>query len=260
MTYRCASCDLVLDAGHVGPCPACGHRERAVVHEAPPSGPLSLTEMPRVRPISVACVLVPYLGGQALFVLATGAGYRLGVIGTKTFLLNLFGFPIETPYPPVAHASLVLGALIAASCLGLLVTAVACCVLMYRGWAAIQDGCARTTPGLAVGLSLIPCVGAFWMFRALNGFAHDCHQFAKRHGIADLHVREPLYLWAAICILAGCIYLRVNWFSTPVIPQVVAWFLALAIIPEVCAAVTAIARAQERAIREAEAAAVPAGA
>ncbi len=73
-------------------------------------------------------------------------------------------------------------------------------VLVYKMWAAIQDGHARTTPGKAVGFMFIPFYNIYWIFQAIPGFAKDYNSYLQRHSVNAPPLPEGLFL--AIPILA----------------------------------------------------------
>src|SRR5688572_3268734 len=56
--------------------------------------------------------------------------------------------------------------LLAFSWLPLPLVIAAICVLLYKSWAAIRDGEARTSPAAAVGLSFVPFFNLYWIFQA----------------------------------------------------------------------------------------------
>ena len=72
-------------------------------------------------------------------------------------------------------------------------------VLLYKVWAAIQDGHARTTPGKAVGYMFIPFFQLYWLFQAYWGYAKDYNSYISRHGISTSRLSEGLFLY--YCIL-----------------------------------------------------------
>lgn len=72
-------------------------------------------------------------------------------------------------------------------------------VLLYKVWAAIQDGHARTTPGKAVGYMFIPFFQLYWVFQAYWGYAKDYNSYISRHDISTSRLPEGLFL--AYCIL-----------------------------------------------------------
>jgi hypothetical protein len=72
-------------------------------------------------------------------------------------------------------------------------------VLLYKVWAAIQDGHARTTPSKAVGYSFIPFFQLYWLFQAYWGYAKDYNSYISRHDISTSRLPEALFL--AYCII-----------------------------------------------------------
>jgi len=72
-------------------------------------------------------------------------------------------------------------------------------VLLYKVWAAIQDGHARTTPGKAVGYLFIPFFQLYWVFQAYWGYAKDYNSYITRHNISTSRLPEGLFL--AYCIV-----------------------------------------------------------
>ncbi|MEO8434990.1 MAG: hypothetical protein ABI596_08855 [Pyrinomonadaceae bacterium] len=77
--------------------------------------------------------------------------------------------------------------------------------LYYKGWKAIRDGHARTTPARAVGFLLIPVFNGYWMFQAIWGFAKDYNTFIDRHSIDTRRLPEKLFLAYVITILLWAI-------------------------------------------------------
>lgn len=84
------------------------------------------------------------------------------------------------------------------------VAAVPVWILIYRSWAQIQDGHARTTPGAALGLCFIPLFNIYWVFVAFRGLALDANAFIARYGFEA--PRIPVGLALAYCIVFVCIY------------------------------------------------------
>jgi hypothetical protein len=72
---------------------------------------------------------------------------------------------------------------------------------VYRIWAAIQDGHARTTPGRAVGFLFIPLFNLYWVFQVWAGFASDFNAVVRRRGLAVPALRPGLF--AAFIVLAA---------------------------------------------------------
>ncbi len=71
-------------------------------------------------------------------------------------------------------------------------------VFIYKTWALIQDGYARTTPGKAVGFLFIPFFNLYWVFQAVWGFSRDYNSFIYRHSVNTPRLPEKLFLAYAI--------------------------------------------------------------
>lgn len=140
---------------------------------------------------------LPALGRPAAGPQRLSKGFYLGSIagGLVVYvLLIVVSVAMSASRNPEAGIlSLILGALV------LLYLVVVLWVLMYKAWAAIQDGYARTTPGKAVGFMFIPFFNIYWIFQALHGFAKDYNTYLDRHGVSAPKLTEGLFL--AICIL-----------------------------------------------------------
>ena len=78
-------------------------------------------------------------------------------------------------------------------------------VLVYKIWAALPPGSARTTPGRAVGFLFIPLFNFYWYFVALFGWTEDFRRYAREQGFASL--RPSPFVAVAIAVL--------NLFVTP---------------------------------------------
>ncbi len=77
------------------------------------------------------------------------------------------------------------------------------CSLLWRAWGCLQDGSARTSPALAVGLLFVPFFGLGWRFVAIHGLAKDLNAYARRHALPVAEVNQPLALIS--CILSICV-------------------------------------------------------
>ena len=126
--------------------------------------------------------------------------------------------------------------LIAVGCLLAAYANVVWFVLIYRMWAAIQDGHARTSPGRAVGLLFIPFYNFYWIFQAFPGFAKDFNAFAARHSLNVARMSSGLFTAFAILCLGAV----VPWLDVLVSPAIV--IVGLVIVSRVCDAVNAIPR------------------
>jgi hypothetical protein len=83
--------------------------------------------------------------------------------------------------------------------------AVMWCVLIYKMWAAIQDGHARATPGQAVGFLFIPFYNLYWGFVAIAGFAKDYNAYVDRYEAQAPKLSEGLFLTIPILTCVGVI-------------------------------------------------------
>ncbi len=77
-------------------------------------------------------------------------------------------------------------------------------ILLYKQWALIQDGNARTTPGKAVLLLLIPFFNIYWFFIAVYGLAQDMNTYAEERGMSIRPASANMLLWAFILSFVGC--------------------------------------------------------
>ncbi|HEU4388106.1 MAG TPA: hypothetical protein VFV34_09935 [Blastocatellia bacterium] len=84
--------------------------------------------------------------------------------------------------------------------------AVVFCVLIYRMWAVIQDGYARTTPGWAVGALFIPFYNFYWIFQAFPGFAKDFNAFAERYQLPARLSTGVFTAYGVVCIISAIPY------------------------------------------------------
>jgi hypothetical protein len=95
----------------------------------------------------------------------------------------------------------VLGGLsVALGVLSLFVSVAFFSAFLYKLWELIQDGHARTSPGLAVGLMFVPLLNLYWVFTAVRGLAIDLGNYLRRHGLNE----EPppsVGLAQAFCLL-----------------------------------------------------------
>jgi hypothetical protein len=75
-------------------------------------------------------------------------------------------------------------------------------VWLYKMWAAIQDGHARTTPGKAVALMFVPIFNWYWIFQVLPGYATDYNAYLDRHRIPAPKLSQNFILAALILPIA----------------------------------------------------------
>jgi hypothetical protein len=194
-TYRCTACDAQWKADHEpNDCPRCGGRiiDRADGKPskfddffAPPQAPLPVAAVP---PVSSLAFSINYWGGVAV------------IIGGYAYLLILSD---RNKPNPIAIVTIFIGmvTLLAAFILGL--------IKIYKAWDLIQplkqlDPVEREmpSPGLAVGLLLIPLFNLYWNFVALYGLAKRANKYLLLSGIKG----QPMTLGVAqtLCILTPC--------------------------------------------------------
>ena len=124
-----------------------------------------------------------YFGMIALLVLATLAG---------VYAVHLSQSGDEPA------SGLILG-IAALTCFGVVIyDIVVYCLLVFKMWAAIQDGYARTSPGKAVGLLFIPFYGLYWIFVVFRGFAQDYNILLDRHQLNLPRLSTGLYTAFAV--------------------------------------------------------------
>lgn len=133
---------------------------------------------------------------KGFYLVAWGGGVGLGVV------LMIAGtlLAMDSHLDEAAPFALALGFL------AILVGAIAFLVLLYKLWAAIQDGHARATPGKAVGFLFIPFFNLYWAFQAIWGWAKDYNAYVDRHGLTSApKMPEGLFLAYVILCFSGII-------------------------------------------------------
>ena len=78
-------------------------------------------------------------------------------------------------------------------------------MFLYKSWAQIQDGQARTTPGKAVGYRFIPFYLLYWEFVAIKGLATDINLYSRQRAIPVQPVSEKLSHWYCVMYILTCI-------------------------------------------------------
>jgi hypothetical protein len=82
---------------------------------------------------------------------------------------------------------------------------VAYLVWLYKAWALIQDGRARTQPMQAALLMLIPFFNIYWMFVAFGGLATDLNHYAKQHGYRIRPASADLAMWTCYAVVGSLV-------------------------------------------------------
>ena len=116
--------------------------------------------------------------------------------------------------------------------------------LIYKMWAAIEDGHARTTPGKAIGFLFIPFFNLYWIFQIWGGFPTDYNAFVDRYQLPAPHLSSGIYIAYPIFILLSLL---------PFVGIVIAFsgtFVFFAIISKTCDAVNLLNFAVQQQRRE----------
>jgi hypothetical protein len=115
-----------------------------------------------------------------------------------------------------------------------LYAAVVFCRMIYKMWAVIQDGCARTGPGKAVGALFIPFYNLYWMFQVFPGFATDYNAFAERHALNLPRLSTSVFTaYAVLCLFAAIPYVGLLFVPAALV-------VLLVMTARVCDAVNAV--------------------
>lgn len=91
--------------------------------------------------------------------------------------------------------------------LALVPAAVFSALILHRGWSAVQDGRAQTTPGKAVGFCFIPFFNLYWNFVASYGLMKEFNRLAAEQNRPDRRVSEGFALTESILAATICLAL-----------------------------------------------------
>lgn len=112
-------------------------------------------------------------------------------------------------------------------------------VLIYKMWASIQDGHARTTPGKAIGFLFIPFFCVYWIFQVWGGFPTDYNSYVERHRLGLPRLGSGVYAAYPVLILLSVVpFLNI-------VTALVSLFVFLAITGKTCDAVNRLADATQ---------------
>lgn len=136
-----------------------------------------------VKPVSKGLYLGSIVGGGILTIILLIPAYALMLSGDDEAAMAGAGI-VCFSYVPMIFAVVMLA------------------ILVYKMWAAIQAGPARTTPGKAVGFLFIPLFNLYWMFQAYWGWTVDYNRYVTEAGITA--PRAPQGVALTFCILAIC--------------------------------------------------------
>jgi hypothetical protein len=107
-------------------------------------------------------------------------------------------------------------------------------ILVYRMWAAIQDGDVRSTPGKAVGFLFIPIFSLYWVFQVIPGFATDYNNFLARQSLNLPKLERNLFTaYLVLCFTAWIPFLNILTF-------IAAYIVGIVMINRICDAVNAL--------------------
>ena len=128
------------------------------------------------------------------------------------------------------------------SSVSLLSTSIVFLIILYKAWAAIQDGQTRISPLKAVGFIFIPIFNFYWIFRAVWGFAKEYNIYNRRHSHDLPALSENLFLVFTILLLASGFFERIFEFKS----MVVSWngvylFYGFKVVTAMCDSVNRLA-------------------
>ncbi len=181
--------------------------------------------------------------------LALSKGFFLGSIGIGLGISYLLDFIVLIYYYMAlggVTSSQVYGFLETAgtlqtiSVIPLLFGGIVLLVFIYKIWAAIQDGHARTTPGKAVGFLFIPIYSFYWIFPAIWGFARDFNHLISRRKLNINFLPENLFLAVPIMTLLTFIG-QLIMFELALFLGIVNFVLVLMVVSAACDGVNSLA-------------------
>ena len=187
-----------------------------------------------VQPVSKAFYFGIYLGGSILGGILIAIA-MFAFIGSAVASEN--GNLDSTATGVIAGAG-VLVLLLAIACF--LASSIVLFVLYYKMWAAIQDGHARTTPGIAIGFMFIPLFNIYWMFQAIWGYSKDYNEYLRRYSIQAKPLPEGLFL-------TGCILPLLGWL--PFVGSIIGianFVIFIIIVNAICYSINALANTQPK--------------
>jgi hypothetical protein len=120
-----------------------------------------------------------------------------GMLLTITIILAIFGLPV------------MIGAAVCAA------------IFLYRAWDQVQDGEARATPGLAVGLMFVPLFNLYWAYIAIWGLSKNMNSYTRRNNIEAPAVNETLALGLCVLMSVGLVFMFVPYLN------IIAWLITI---------------------------------
>ena len=138
---------------------------------------------------------------------------------------------------------LILSLVICTAALFLVVQMIITVLLLYKMWAAIQDGRPRTTPGKAIGFLFIPFFSVYWIFQVWGGYPADYNSYVERHRPDLPRLNSgPYVAYPVLIVLSVIPFLNI-------LTVFVSLFVFFAIIAKTCDAVNRLAEAAPGQVR-----------
>lgn len=135
-------------------------------------------------------------------------------------LVYLFGFIAMLAY--AGHEEGIGGFTLFLAIVCYIVTVVFSLMILHRGWASVQDGAARTTPGKAVGFLFIPFYALYWVFIAYPGLMSEFSRLAEARGKGRDSVGGGLAIaYAVLSIIPYINFLIAPFFHVAVLWQII---------------------------------------
>ena len=185
--------------------------------------------VPRVRRVSAALYAGSMAGGQIVGLLFLCSGIAIAAINNDSYSSSESAIAIAVVLD-------LIGALL------VLCGSVFYLVALYKAWASIQDGHARTTPGKAVGFLFIPFYNFYWVFQAIPGFADDYNAYLDRAKISAPPMgRGLLQALAVLQVLSVIPFVGL-------LLSLVAMPMSWATVVKFCAAINALPEAAPQAV------------
>ncbi len=123
-------------------------------------------------------------------------------------------------------------------------------VVVYRMWAAIQDGHVRISPGRAVGLLFVPVYSFYWVFVVFLRFRREYNGLLQRYRLTIRPLPLGLFLGIPVLALVSSLLSPLPFVFVVLVPQ---FAFGLLLISRVCDAVNALPHGWPAPSRSAEA-------
>jgi hypothetical protein len=113
-----------------------------------------------------------------------------------------------------------------------IISAVFFMILLYKAWAALQDGQTPVSPGKALGFLFIPFFNIYWIFVAFGSWGKHYNAYLDRNGINGPKMSEGLFIAYPVCCIVP-------------IANLAAPILAIIVILKWCEGINTIAGARQ---------------